>query len=103
MYFNSNFLYFQVKESFGRFSQRVGDCEVVLRGENGGTQPAKDEFSLDRHSDSAVYDKKELREENRKMLEPMRELIQSEKDYINDLERCVVMLVWFFFYSKLTI
>ncbi|CCD63884.1 CRAL-TRIO domain-containing protein [Caenorhabditis elegans] len=86
----------QVKDEFSRFSRRVGDCEVVLRGENGSTQSSKDEFSLDRHSDTAIFNEKKInerREENRKMLEPMRELIQSERDYIKDLERCVNIYV----------
>uniref|UniRef100_A0A1I7TK25 PH domain-containing protein n=1 Tax=Caenorhabditis tropicalis TaxID=1561998 RepID=A0A1I7TK25_9PELO len=81
-----------VKDTFNRFSQRVRDCEVVSRGENGG--PSKDEFSLDRHSDT--FDGKtigEKRAENQKMFEPMRELIQSERDYIKDLERCVNIYV----------
>ncbi|CAI2304098.1 unnamed protein product [Caenorhabditis sp. 36 PRJEB53466] len=86
----------QVKDSFDRFSRRVRDCEVVIRGENGGTQPPKDEFSLDRHSDPTIFAEGniyERREENRKMLEPMRELIQSERDYIKDIERCVSIYV----------
>ncbi|EGT32660.1 hypothetical protein CAEBREN_02058 [Caenorhabditis brenneri] len=83
----------KVKENFNRFSRRVGDCEVVLRGENGGPQLSKDEFSLDRHSDTAIFNQSEQRAENRKMLEPMRELIQSERDYIKDLERCVNIYV----------
>lgn len=88
-----------MKDEFSRFSRRVGDCEVVLRGENGSTQSSKDEFSLDRHSDTAIFNEKKInerREENRKMLEPMRELIQSERDYIKDLERCVNMFVFGF-------
>ncbi|ULU11864.1 hypothetical protein L3Y34_015326 [Caenorhabditis briggsae] len=86
----------QVKEKFNQFSRRVGDCEVVLRGENGGSSSSKDEFSLDRHSDTAIFNEKaisEQRAENRKVLEPMRELIQSEKDYIKDLEKCISIYV----------
>ncbi|EFP01501.1 CRE-UNC-73 protein [Caenorhabditis remanei] len=86
----------QVKEKFNQFSRRVGDCEVVLRGENGGPSTSKDEFSLDRHSDTAIFNERTInqqRAENRKTLEPMRELIQSERDYIKDLERCVNIYV----------
>ncbi|CAB3408479.1 unnamed protein product [Caenorhabditis bovis] len=81
-----------VKEKFEKFSKRVAACEVILRGENS----QKDEFSLDRHSDTSIFDDKMVnvrREENRKMLEPMRELLKSERDYIEDLERCVKIYI----------
>nr|ACI49192.1 hypothetical protein Csp3_JD03.001 [Caenorhabditis angaria] len=85
----------EVKNQFEKFSKRVAECEVVLRGgDNAGQQ--KDEFSLDRHSDTSIFDEKIVnvrREQNQKMLEPMRELIKSERDYIEDLERCVKIYV----------
>ncbi|MFH4976532.1 hypothetical protein AB6A40_003241 [Gnathostoma spinigerum] len=52
----------------------------------------KDEFSLDRQSDSNLEAKLEnakLNEINEKMREPMRELIKSERDYIEDLHKCL--------------
>ncbi|CAI4221313.1 unnamed protein product [Auanema sp. JU1783] len=84
-----------LKSRFEQFSQKVNDCEVVLRG----TKITRNELSLNRHSDSSVeerMDKEHAKitdERKQKMMEPMQELIKSEKDYIEDLCRCVQVYI----------
>ncbi|CAD6184380.1 unnamed protein product [Caenorhabditis auriculariae] len=79
----------ELRDKFEKFSKRVAECDVVFRGD--APQSARNEFSLDRHSDSSIEEKfTSAREsETKKMLEPMRELIKSERDYIDDIARCV--------------
>uniref|UniRef100_A0A915CLZ6 Uncharacterized protein n=1 Tax=Ditylenchus dipsaci TaxID=166011 RepID=A0A915CLZ6_9BILA len=61
---------------------------------NGESVSSKDDLSLDRYSDSTIEDKIEkdgVGENvwNKKMIEPMRELLTSEKDYIDHLRTCI--------------
>ncbi|KIH55226.1 hypothetical protein ANCDUO_14621, partial [Ancylostoma duodenale] len=77
-----------VRLRFEKFSRRVAECETILRG---GKPSAKDDLSLDRLSDASVEENVNAmkREQNRKMKEPMQELIKSERDYIEDLRKCI--------------
>ncbi|VDM96077.1 unnamed protein product [Thelazia callipaeda] len=85
-----------VRSSYEHFSLRLTDYENSLTealGRKLDVNKAKDEFSLDRKSDSNIEAKIEnerlANEEKRKMREPMMELIKSEKDYIEDLHKCI--------------
>ncbi|VDL78284.1 unnamed protein product [Nippostrongylus brasiliensis] len=103
-----------VRVRFERFSRRVADCESVLRG---GKTVAKDDLSLDRLSDPNVEESMNImkREQNKKLSllwflvetdtavptskylptyrEPMHELIKSERDYIDDLRKCIQVYI----------
>lgn len=52
----------------------------------------KNEFSLDRVSDSSLEEKIQKRSSggivDAKLMEPMKELLKSERDYVADLETC---------------
>ncbi|VDO25930.1 unnamed protein product, partial [Onchocerca flexuosa] len=87
---------FDVRTSYEDFSMRLANYENLLSGALGrklDVNKAKDEFSLDRKSDSNIEAKIEVErlanEEKRKMREPMMELIKSERDYIEDLYKCI--------------
>ncbi|KAM3722372.1 Kalirin [Dirofilaria immitis] len=87
---------FDVRSSYEDFSMRLANYENLLSealGRKLDVNKAKDEFSLDRKSDSNIEAKIEVErlanEEKRKMREPMMELIKSEKDYIEDLHKCI--------------
>ncbi|VDP01091.1 unnamed protein product [Heligmosomoides polygyrus] len=81
-----------VRLRFEKFSRRVADCETILRG---GKPIAKDDLSLDRLSDPNVEENMNImkREQNKKMREPMHELIKSERDYIEDLRKCIQVYI----------
>uniref|UniRef100_A0A914I119 Triple functional domain protein n=1 Tax=Globodera rostochiensis TaxID=31243 RepID=A0A914I119_GLORO len=88
---------------FKNIWEMVMECEQVVRAalslDEANIQRRKSEqekLSLDRFSDSTIDEKLSAKEctadqdgENRKILEPMKELLKSEKDYIEDLRRCV--------------
>ncbi|CAJ0573822.1 unnamed protein product, partial [Mesorhabditis spiculigera] len=76
----------ELRQRFDEFSRRVTSCEASLIG-NGKMGP-KDELSLDRLSDSNVENKLPPRAVDDKIREPMRELIQTERDYVEALQRC---------------
>ncbi|EPB77743.1 RhoGEF domain protein [Ancylostoma ceylanicum] len=82
----------KVRLRFETFSRRVAECETILRG---GKPSAKDDLSLDRLSDASVEENVNAmkREQNRKMKEPMQELIKSERDYIEDLRKCIQVYI----------
>ncbi|KAK6730193.1 hypothetical protein RB195_006949 [Necator americanus] len=81
-----------VRLRFEKFSRRVAECETILRG---GKPSTKDDLSLDRLSDASVEENVNAmkREQNRKMKEPMHELIKSERDYIEDLKKCIQVYI----------
>uniref|UniRef100_A0A0N4ZX98 CRAL-TRIO domain-containing protein n=1 Tax=Parastrongyloides trichosuri TaxID=131310 RepID=A0A0N4ZX98_PARTI len=84
----------KVKENFNSFCQRMQEIELQIltslgNQRNSGT---KSEFSLDRVSDSSLDEKIQKRGSNgivdAKLMEPMKELLKSERDYVSDLETC---------------
>ncbi|KJH51605.1 RhoGEF domain protein [Dictyocaulus viviparus] len=79
-----------VRVRFEKFSKRVAECETILRGGK-----AKDDLSLNRLSDSNVEESMNIMkdEQNSKMREPMHELIKTEKDYIEDLRKCIQVYI----------
>ncbi|KAK5982177.1 CRAL-TRIO domain-containing protein, partial [Trichostrongylus colubriformis] len=81
-----------VRLRFEKFSRRVAECETILRG---GKPIPKDDLSLDRLSDPNVEENMNImkREQNKKMREPMHELIKSERDYIEDLRKCIEVYI----------
>ncbi|CEF64494.1 Kalirin [Strongyloides ratti] len=84
----------KVKENFSSFCQRMQEIELQIltslgNQRNSGT---KNEFSLDRVSDSSLDEKIQKRTSSgivdAKLMEPMKELLKSERDYVVDLETC---------------
>lgn len=78
-----------VRARFEQFSVRLAEYETLLFtavGRKPEFCKAKEELSLDRQSDSSLEAKIEG---DRKMREPMMELIKSEKDYIEDMRNCI--------------
>ncbi|VDK41952.1 unnamed protein product [Anisakis simplex] len=78
-----------VRTKFEHFSVHLAEYETLLFtmiGRKPEFCKAKDELSLDRQSDSSLEAKIEG---DRKIREPMMELIKSEKDYIEDMRNCI--------------
>ncbi|CAJ0930046.1 unnamed protein product, partial [Mesorhabditis belari] len=77
----------EVEQRYEDFIRRINICEDALR--NDGRVSSRDELSLDRHSDSNVEETLKAKKEiDGKVREPMRELLKSERDYVDDLDRC---------------
>ncbi|KAI1721835.1 rhoGEF domain-containing protein [Ditylenchus destructor] len=85
-----------VRSRFKQILALSDELEAAItqaRGDNNG-DTTKEDLSLDRYSDSTIEEKMNHKEAvetvwNRKMMEPMNELIRSEKDYIEDLRKCM--------------
>uniref|UniRef100_A0AC35TLP5 CRAL-TRIO domain-containing protein n=1 Tax=Rhabditophanes sp. KR3021 TaxID=114890 RepID=A0AC35TLP5_9BILA len=86
----------KVKDNFNFLSTRILDIEAQVMHALGNQKEdeIKNEFSLDRISDSSLDEKLSKRsatsiEFNAKLMQPMKELLQSERDYVADLLCCV--------------
>ncbi|KAL3119628.1 hypothetical protein niasHT_006714 [Heterodera trifolii] len=82
------------KAKFDSIWRMLVDCEQAVRTalslDEANIQRRKAEqekLSLDRFSDSTIDEK--LSDPNGIILEPMKELLKTEKDYIEDMRRCV--------------